>query len=112
MLGLYCAHPARRARFGAAALGYVVEPPPDGFGSWDEYWRDFGLPEEELGVGEDRIVDPAGRGPRTWFQVAPEPKTIKNRLHIDIRASGGREVPLGIRRQRVDAEAKRLAGLG
>jgi hypothetical protein len=44
--------------------------------------------------------------------VVPEPKTVKNRLHLDIDASGGRVVPIGIRRQRVDAEARRLADLG
>jgi hypothetical protein len=42
----------------------------------------------------------------------PEAKTVKNRLHLDICASGGRAVPMEIRRQRVDAEARRLAGLG
>jgi hypothetical protein len=47
----------------------------------DDYWRDAGLPEEDLGIGENRIVDPAGRGPRIWFQIVPERKTIKNRIH-------------------------------
>ncbi len=107
-----CADPDRLARFWAVALGYVIEPPPAGFGSWDEYWRDVGVPEEELGAGADSIVDPEGRGPRIRFQVVPEPKTIKNRLHIDVHASGGRKVPIEIRRHRVDAEAKRLADLG
>jgi hypothetical protein len=90
------AEPERLARFWAAALGYVPEPPPAGFASWDQYWRSAGLPEEDLGLGEDRIVDPAGRGPRIWFQVVPEAKTIKNRLHIDVHASGGRELPTDI----------------
>ena len=44
--------------------------------------------------------------------MVPEPKTIKNRLHLDIFASGGRAVPIATRKQRVDAEARRLAGLG
>jgi hypothetical protein len=70
------------------------------------------VPEDELGTGADCIVDPAGRGPRIWFQVVPERKAAKNRLHLDIGVSGGRAVPLGTRRQRVDAEAGRLAGLG
>ncbi len=42
----------------------------------------------------------------------PEGKTIKNRIHLDIHASGGRSVPIEMRRQRVDAEASRLADLG
>jgi hypothetical protein len=44
--------------------------------------------------------------------VVPEPKTVKNRLHLDIHAGGGRTVPMATRKQRVDAEARRLAGLG
>ena len=107
-----CADPERLARFWAAALGYVPEPPPAGFASWDQYWRSIGLPDEDCGLGEDRLVDPDGRGPRIWFQVVPEPKTIKNRLHIDVPASGGRQVPLDVRRERVDAAARRLAGMG
>ena len=107
-----CADPEPLARFWAAALGYVLEPPPGGFDSWDAYRRDLGIPEEELGGGADCIVDPDGLGPRIWFQVVPDRKTVKNRLHIDVGVSGGREVPIETRRQRVDAEAARLAGLG
>ena len=107
-----CADPERLARFWAAALGYVPEPPPDGMASWDDYWRSIGLPEEDLGIGDDRIIDPDRRGPGIWFQLVPEGKTIKNRLHIDIHASGGRDLPLGTRQRQVEAEAARLAGLG
>jgi hypothetical protein len=107
-----CADPDRLSRFWAAALGYELEPPPTGFATWDEYWRDVGVPEEDLGVGADRIIDPGGAGPRIWFQVVPEPKTAKNRFHLDICASGGRTVPIATRKQRVDAEALRLTGLG
>jgi hypothetical protein len=107
-----CADPERLARFWAEALGYVLEPVPDGFASWDDYWRSIGVPEEELGVDADSIIDPEGSGPRVWFQIVPEAKTVKNRLHFDVRASGSRAAPLPARRQRVDAEAARLAGLG
>jgi hypothetical protein len=107
-----CADPEPLARFWAAALGYELEPPPDGFVSWDAYRRDLGVPEDELGTGADCIVDPSGRGPRIWFQVVPERKAAKNRLHVDISVSGGRAVPIETRRQRVDAEAARLADLG
>lgn len=107
-----CTDPDRLARFWAAALGYVLEPPPAGFATWDEYWRDVGVPEDDLGIGADCIADPDGRGPRVWFQVVPERKSVKNRLHLDIHASGGRALPIEIRRQRVDVEAGRLAGLG
>jgi catechol 2,3-dioxygenase-like lactoylglutathione lyase family enzyme len=106
-----CADPERLTRFWAAALGYRLEPPPDGFATWDDYWRDVGVPEDELGFA-DSIGDPDGRGPRIWFQIVPEAKQVKNRLHLDIGVGGGRAVPLATRRQRVDAEAQRLAGLG
>jgi Glyoxalase-like domain len=107
-----CADPEPLARFWAAALGYELEPPPAGFATWDDYWRSVGVPEDELGLGADCIIDPAGAGPRIWFQVVPESKTIKNRLHLDIHVGGGRPVPIQTRRQRVDAEAARLADLG
>ena len=107
-----CSDPDRLSRFWEAALGYVAAPPPDGAASWDEYWRDFGLSEEDLAIGQDRIADPEGRGPRIWFQRVPDHKTVKNRLHIDIHASGGRGASLEVRRQRVDTEASRLAALG
>lgn len=107
-----CKDPEPLARFWAAALGYVLEPPPEPFGSWDDYWREVGVPEEELGLGEDRIMDPAREGPRIWFQVVPEAKTLKNRYHFDVGVGGGRSVPIETRKQRVDAEAARLAALG
>jgi len=107
-----CTDPDRLARFWAAALGYELEPPPAGFATWDDYWRDVGVPEDDLGIGADSIIDPDGRGPRVWFQVVPESKTVKNRFHIDVHASGGRALPIETRKQRVDAEARRLAGLG
>jgi hypothetical protein len=70
------------------------------------------VPEDELAVGEDCIVDPEGGGPRIWFQVVPERKVIKNRIHLDVHASGGRQVPLSSWRKRVDAEVLRLSELG
>ncbi len=107
-----CTDPEPLARFWAAALGYQIAPPPAGFATWDDYWREIGVPEEDLGIGEDRIVDPVGRGPQIWFQVVADPKTVKNRLHLDISASGGRALPIETRMERVDAEARRLAALG
>jgi hypothetical protein len=40
-----CADPQPLALFWAAALGYELEPSPDGFDSWDAYRRDLGVPE-------------------------------------------------------------------
>ena len=89
-----CTSPEPLAHFWAEALHYVIEPPPSGFDSWDEFYRSIGVPEDELGIGADSIADPNGEGPRIWFQVVPEQKSIKNRLHIDLHASGGRDTPL------------------
>lgn len=42
----------------------------------------------------------------------PEPKVPKNRLHLDIQASGGPHVPLAARQDRVIQAAERLISLG
>ena len=82
-----CTSPEPLAHFWAEALHYVIEPPPSGFDSWDDFYRSIGVPEEELGIGADSIADPSGEGPRIWFQVVPEQKSIKNRIHIDVHAT-------------------------
>jgi catechol 2,3-dioxygenase-like lactoylglutathione lyase family enzyme len=107
-----CADPARLAGFWAEALGYRLEEPPDGFATWQQYWVSRGLPPEEIEDGYDAIVDPEGVRPRIWFQPVPEGKVVKNRLHLDLGVSGGRQVPLETRRRRVDAEAERLVAAG
>jgi hypothetical protein len=70
------------------------------------------VPEEELGQGDDSIVDPAGAGPRIWFQRVPESKVVKNRIHFDIGIGGGRANDMSTRRRLVDEEVQRLIGLG
>jgi hypothetical protein len=105
-------NPDREARFWATALGYELEGPPDGFDRWSAYWRSVGVPESEANDEYDSIVDPCGHGPRIWFQRVEDPKRIKNRLHLDITVSGGRDVPITTRRQRVQAEAQRLVAAG
>jgi hypothetical protein len=111
-----CADPDRLVDFWVNALGYVVEPPPDGHATWVGYWRSLGVPDDELpGDDEDvhdSIIDPAGVGPRIWFQPVPEPKSVKNRVHLDLKVGGGRDVPVDVRRPRVDAEVDRLVRLG
>jgi Glyoxalase-like domain len=107
-----CTDPDLLARFWAAALGYELAPVPDGFESWHDFYLHLGLPEEDLVEGADRIADPDGIGPSIWFHVVPDAKTVKNRLHLDIHASGDRTDPIETRKERVDAEARRLAGLG
>jgi hypothetical protein len=71
----------------------------------------MGVPREEWNDGS-HIVDPEGKGPRIYFQRMGTPKPGKNRLHLDVGASGGRAVPIKERRRRVDTEVLRLVGLG
>jgi len=107
-----CTSPEPLALFWAEALHYVIAPPPPGFDSWEDFFRSIGVPEDELGGGSDIIEDPNGEGPRIWFQIVPEKKSIKNRIHIDVNASGRRGLSLDTRRERVEAEAARLVSLG
>ncbi|HET6626765.1 MAG TPA: VOC family protein [Nocardioidaceae bacterium] len=107
-----CTPPEPLAKFWAEALHYVIAAPPSGFDSWDDCYGSIGVPEDELGTGADRIEDPNGEGPRIWFQIVPEEKSIKNRIHIDVDAGGGRDVPLDTRRERVETEAARVVSLG
>ena len=95
-----CADPRRLAAFWTDALGYRLEEPPDGAESWQAYWAARGLPPEEVEDGYFSIVDPDGVRPRIWFQPVPEPKVVKNRLHLDLGVGGGRRVPLEARRRR------------
>ena len=44
------------------------------------------------------MVDPAGVGPKMWFQAVPEGKVVKNRVHLDLTVTGGRAEPLEQRR--------------
>lgn len=96
-LTIDCADPQRLVPFWLEALRYVPDPPPGGHPTWRAYWEAIGVPEEELeeDAGElpESIVDPRGVGPRVWFQRVPEPKTVKNRVHLDLKVGGGREVP-------------------
>ncbi|MEV6526754.1 VOC family protein [Longispora sp. NPDC051575] len=109
-----CAEPDLLVPFWAATLGYRAADPPAGHATWRDFYLSVGVPAEELGDSDcvDRLVDPTGAGPAIWFQIVPELKTLKNRLHFDVLVSGGRSVPVAERRQRVDAEVARLSQLG
>ncbi|TNC23552.1 VOC family protein [Amycolatopsis alkalitolerans] len=106
-----CAEPARLASFWALALGYVRKPPPTGFGSWEEWFTAHGVPEDEWEDGA-YLSDPDGAGPALSFQRVPEGKVAKNRVHLDVHAGGGREVPWDVRWPRVEAAAGRLTAAG
>jgi hypothetical protein len=104
-----CADPQRLSEFWAAALGYQLQPPPPGYDSWEQFATEQGIPPErwnDFGA----VVDPDGRGPRLFFQRVPEPKQVKNRVHMDLNTSVG--VARESRREHLAAEAQRLVGLG
>ncbi len=105
------ADPDRLGEFWAAALHYQIQPPPAGYGSWQAFLQAINVPEEEWHAA-NAITDPEGKGPRIYFQKMDTPKPAKNRLHLDINASGSSKVPLEERKRQVDAEVTRLLSLG
>ena len=75
-----CADPVKVATFWAAALGFeVVEPDPEG----------------------TFVDDPSGVSKGFFFQRVPEPKTAKNRMHLDVRPTAS-----------MAEEVERMKGLG
>ncbi|MFF0471533.1 VOC family protein [Micromonospora zamorensis] len=76
------------APFWKTALGYIDEPPPPPFTTREEWLAQFDLPEDDLPEHSAWLCDPDGTGPRLSILNVPEPKTAKNRLHIDIRVPG------------------------
>ena len=104
-----CADPARLAKFWAGALDYVIQPPPTGFETWEEFLTAQGIPPERFN-DRSAVVDPSGVGPRIFFQKVPETKTVKNRVHVDVNVGTG----LGPDAQRVEVAATvdRLVGAG
>lgn len=110
-----CADPGRLVPFWADALGYRPRPAPDGFDTWNDWYLSVGVPEDELDFshdGTDRLEDPDGRRPNIWFQIVPEAKSVKNRIHFDLYVGGGRSVPIEERRRRVDQRVAELGALG
>lgn len=106
-----CAEPAKLAGFWTGVLGYQTEPPPPGFASWQEWARQAGIPKDQWDA-YGAAVDPDGAGPRLLFQRVPEPKTVKNRVHLDVSVGGGRDTPEDERRARVAAAVDRVTALG
>lgn len=91
-----CRSPAALARFWARAIdGYRVAPYDDA-----ELARLWSLGVDDPEDDPTVLVEPAGPGPRLWFQRVPEPKTVKNRVHLDLRCDDP------------EAEAQRLMALG
>jgi hypothetical protein len=105
-----CVDPVRLAAFWREALGYVDAPVPAGFASWEEWLIRWGVPAEEWNDGA-YAVDPQGIRPSVSFLKVPEPKLVKNRLHIDLKV-GGRDEPQEVRWPRVTELVRRLVGAG
>ena len=106
-----CADPRRMAAFWADVLGYIVQPPPPGFETWEAFLTQRGVPEQDWNSAS-AIIDPDGRGPRIFFQRVPEGKTVKNRVHLDVNVGGESGTPDAERRPRVDAAVQRLIAAG
>lgn len=104
-----CADPDALAQFWAGALGYVLQPPPDGFDSWDAALLAWGVPEPEWN-SRSAAISPDGDGPRLFFQRVPEGKAGKNRLHLDVRAAP--DLTGDARMTALTVEAERLVVLG
>ncbi|MFK4106777.1 VOC family protein [Streptomyces sp. NPDC019531] len=91
-----CARPAAMARFWAAALDdYAVAPYDD-----EELARLRALGISSTEDDPTVLVEPAHGGPRLFFQLVPEAKSVKNRVHIDLLAVDP------------EAEIRRLTALG
>jgi hypothetical protein len=102
--------PHRLADWWADALGWKVERPDEayirslieqGHAAEDETTFHKGALVWKDGAA---IRHPGGlhRAPRVLFQLVPEPKTVKNRVHLDVHAGA----------QNIDAEVERLVGMG
>ena len=86
-----CAEPHPLADWWAEALGWEREPSDEAF---IRSMVDQGHAREsdtmrhrgELVWAEGAAIrHPTGGAPRVLFQLVPEPKTVKNRLHLDVR---------------------------
>ena len=83
--------------------------PPAGFATWQAWADSMGIPEDQR-YGARTIVDTVGRRPDIFFIAVPEGKRVKNRVHLDIKAT--RDVAPDERRTHQDAEAARLIAAG
>ncbi|MFL6239195.1 MAG: VOC family protein [Actinomycetes bacterium] len=105
------ADPRRLGAFWRDLLGYTDQPPPAGYDSWSAWMDEHEMPPD-MQDGWYSCVDPAGNGPRLYFQRVPEGKTAKNRVHLDVNVGQPRTDPSELQRQRVDAAVERAVGAG
>ena len=104
-----CSDPTRLARFWAAALNYALQPPPDGFVTWEDFADAAGIPNE-MRNDLSAVIDPSGVGPRILFERY-DGGAPNQRLHIDINAIG-KDVAPELRTPLLAAERIRLEALG
>ena len=105
-----CAAPGALARFWCAVLGYEEQGPPPGFDSWDAALDTWGVPDSERDSRGAAVPPEGGHGPRVFFQRVPEGKSVKNRVHLDVRAAPG--LAGDERMAALEADADRLVALG
>ena len=109
-LTLDCADARLLAEFWKTVLGYVDEPPPAPFTTREEWLAQFDLQDDDSADDGAWLCDPDGVGPRLSILKVPEPKTAKNRLHIDVRVRG--DGSPDVRWGRIRAESERLVKAG
>jgi catechol 2,3-dioxygenase-like lactoylglutathione lyase family enzyme len=98
-----CRDPSTLVAFWAPLLGYEVPVPPQPHATWRDWYVSLGVPPDEIeGDGTDRLVPGDGQGVALWFQSVPEQKSVKNRLHLDLRVSQGRSVSRTERRAAIE----------
>jgi hypothetical protein len=103
-----CSAPHALADWWAEALGWEVEPQDEDFirtmvaaghASTEDTTTHRGRLVWKVGAA---IRSPDPGPPRVLFQAVPEPKSVKNRLHLDLRVGA----------EAREAEVVRLTGLG
>ncbi len=112
-----CDNPAKLAEFWAAALGYIVQPPPEGFESWDAFAEKMGIPKDKWN-DVSAVVDQDEKGPRILFERY-DGGAPNQRVHVDVNSVGrepdsfgGKQIDDDERRKRLADERTRLEGLG
>jgi Glyoxalase-like domain len=103
-----CTRPHELADWWAEALGWQVEPQDEAF--IRRMIAEGHASEEQTTRHKDALVWAIGAAirspelgrPRILFQTVPEPKTVKNRLHFDVRVGAADQ----------EAEVARLTGMG
>lgn len=103
-----CADPHALADWWAEALGWQAEPSDEAFirKMVDSGYASDSDTKTHRGVlvwREGQAINhPEGSAPRMLFQLVPEPKTVKNRMHVDIRVG----------ESNIEREVERLATAG